>query len=185
MATNKKQNNKQTIETNTVITTGTDVMLVNEDKQTLVGEVLPPEVANEGGDMTEQSDDDMLNGLGLGDDNNEVDDQPEPPKVEPTMADLMAIIQAQQEQLNKMTEQQAAARPANAIKGTLLSGNNSTTKADLARTIWDDEMTKHDMTCPARGHTITRLCNEAGLTKAGAATYYQNMKKKAGFVNSK
>ena len=63
MATNKKQNNKQTIETNTVITTGTDVMLVNEDKQPLVGEVLPPEVANEGGDMTEQSDDDMLNGL--------------------------------------------------------------------------------------------------------------------------
>ena len=47
-------------------------MLVNEDKQPLVGEVLPPEVANEGGDMTEQSDDDMLNGLGLGDDNNEV-----------------------------------------------------------------------------------------------------------------
>lgn len=56
-------------------------------------------------------------------------------------------------------------------------------KADIGRAIWAEEIAKGGV--PVRGHTIKRLMIEAGLTKNGAATYYQNMKKKAGLVNSK
>ncbi|RWZ84371.1 MAG: hypothetical protein EO766_17275 [Hydrotalea sp. AMD] len=80
------------------------------------------------------------------------------------------------------SKQSQQASPTN---GKLLSGHNSVTKADVGRTIWDEEMVKMNMGCPVRSITISRLMTEAGLTKAGAATYYQNMKKKSGFVNSK
>ena len=70
------------------------------------------------------------------------------------------------------------------IVNAILS-NNGETKAGKAREIWNDEVVKNKGGCPVRGHTIKRLMDEAELTKAGAATYYQNMKKKAGFVNSK
>ena len=184
MATNKQNKKATTPATNNevvITTTGTEGLLVNEDKQVLEGELML-DVSND--TMSEQDDDDALNAL-LGDAVAVEETDDEQPQKEPTMAEMMAIIQAQQEIINKLTARQLDARPVNTIKGVLLSGNNSATKADLARLIWDDEMTKHDMTCPQRGHTINRLCDEAGLTKAGAATYYQNMKKKAGFVNSK
>ena len=38
---------------------------------------------------------------------------------------------------------------------------------------------------PQRKDIIARLMNEANLTQNGAATYLQNMKKKAGLVESK
>lgn len=59
------------------------------------------------------------------------------------------------------------------------------TKADISRKIWAEELAKvNDGEFPVRGVTIKRLIAEANLTKAGAATYYQNMKKKFGFVKS-
>ncbi len=61
----------------------------------------------------------------------------------------------------------------------------TTTKASLGRSIWNDEVSKQNGQAPIRATTIKRLMLEAGLTQAGAATYFQNMKKKAGFVNSK
>ena len=54
------------------------------------------------------------------------------------------------------------------------------TKASVARTIFKEEMAKQSV----RKDIIARLINEAGLTKNGAATYLQNMKKKAGLVKS-
>lgn len=62
---------------------------------------------------------------------------------------------------------------------------NHNTKADLGRTIWNEEVVSMNGQCPIRATTIKRLMTEANLTKAGASTYYQNMKKKAGFVNKK
>lgn len=46
-------------------------------------------------------------------------------------------------------------------------------KADVARAIFAE------MTGAARKDVIARFISEAGLTKAGAATYYQNLKKAA------
>lgn len=55
------------------------------------------------------------------------------------------------------------------------------TKADTGRTIFNEELATGTL---VRKTTIDRLMKEAGLTKAGAATYFQNMKKKAGLVHS-
>jgi pseudouridine-5'-phosphate glycosidase len=60
-------------------------------------------------------------------------------------------------------------------------------KAALGRTIWDRELLKvqGDGTKLVRKDLIAMLIAEAGCTKTGAATYYQNMKNKAGLVNHK
>ena len=55
------------------------------------------------------------------------------------------------------------------------------TKAELGRAIFAEELQNGLV----RKVTIGRLMNEALLTKAGAATYFQNMKKKAGLVVAK
>ena len=55
------------------------------------------------------------------------------------------------------------------------------TKADKARTIFDEELQNGLV----RKTVLNRLMNEALLTKHGASTYFQNMKKKAGLVHSK
>jgi hypothetical protein len=53
-------------------------------------------------------------------------------------------------------------------------------KADKARTIFKEAYSMNPV--PQRKDIINRFVSEAGLTKAGAATYLQNMKKKAGLV---
>lgn len=53
------------------------------------------------------------------------------------------------------------------------------TKADTGRTIFNEELATGTL---VRKNVIDRLMKEAGLTKAGAATYFQNMKNKAGLV---
>lgn len=57
-------------------------------------------------------------------------------------------------------------------------------KADKARAIFN-ECYSNPAAIPQRKDIINRFVNEAGLTKAGAATYLQNFKKKAGLVASK
>ena len=57
------------------------------------------------------------------------------------------------------------------------------TKADKARTIFKEAYSMSPV--PQRKDIINRLVIEAGLTKAGAATYLQNMKTKAGLVVSR
>ncbi len=52
-------------------------------------------------------------------------------------------------------------------------------KAELGRTIFNEELAKGTL---VRKDVIKRLVSEAGLTAKGAATYYQNMKNKAGLV---
>lgn len=60
-------------------------------------------------------------------------------------------------------------------------------KAAKGRAIWDRELAKvdGDGTKLVRKDIINMLKTEAGLTQAGAATYYQKMKEKAGLVNHK
>lgn len=62
----------------------------------------------------------------------------------------------------------------NAESFTTQAGHN---KAAVARAIFNDVGTKLP-----RKDVIKRFQEEAGLTPAGAATYYQNMKKDAGLV---
>ena len=57
------------------------------------------------------------------------------------------------------------------------------TKADKARTIFKEAYSMSPV--PQRKDIINRMVVEAGLTKAGAATYLQNMKTKAGLVVSR
>jgi hypothetical protein len=54
------------------------------------------------------------------------------------------------------------------------------TKADIGRTIFEEELQNGLV----RKTVINRLMTEALLTKNGASTYFQNMKKKAGLVHS-
>jgi hypothetical protein len=54
------------------------------------------------------------------------------------------------------------------------------TKAEKARTIFKECYAMPQV--PQRKDIIARMVTEAGLTKAGAATYLQNMKTKAGLV---
>jgi hypothetical protein len=58
-------------------------------------------------------------------------------------------------------------------------------KAAKGRVIWDREVAANGGTAVGlvRKTIIDLLVTEAGLTKAGAATYYQKMKDKAGLVN--
>ena len=56
----------------------------------------------------------------------------------------------------------------------------ATIKADKARAIFKEAYSMSPV--PQRKDIINRFVVEAGLTKAGAATYLQNMKKKAGLV---
>lgn len=50
-------------------------------------------------------------------------------------------------------------------------------KAQIAQAIFDE-----DARAKPRKEVIGRMRTEAGLTEAGASTYYQNMKKTAGMV---
>lgn len=58
-----------------------------------------------------------------------------------------------------------------------ISTSAGTNKAAIAREIFNEVGTSLP-----RKDVITRFVNEAKLTPAGAATYYQNMKKDAGLV---
>lgn len=61
-------------------------------------------------------------------------------------------------------------------------------KSDKAREVFNDcykSFHTDPKSVPARKDIIARLQAEAGLTHAGAATYLQNMKAKAGLVVSK
>lgn len=55
-------------------------------------------------------------------------------------------------------------------------------KSHLAQAVFDDCYKQQPV--PARKDIIAKLVAEADLTPAGAATYLQNMKKKAGLVKS-
>lgn len=61
----------------------------------------------------------------------------------------------------------------------------SITKADLAREIFNDCYKEGVDKAPERKVIIQRMMKEANLTQNGAATYLQNLKKKAGIVNLK
>ena len=56
------------------------------------------------------------------------------------------------------------------------------TKADKARAVFADCYKDGKTTNVQRKDIIARLIGEAGLTKAGAGTYLQNMKDKAGIT---
>lgn len=58
------------------------------------------------------------------------------------------------------------------------------TKADKGRTVFNSYLKDGQLTA-ARKEVIMALRTQAGLTEKGAATYYQNMKKKAGLVVAK
>lgn len=194
--TNKKPTNKQTVQEEQVIgqtnmlvpvtTTGLTVTdEVKEKVEVLVGELQTKEEIEQL-EMTGQNDDDQPEQTDLVDQDDdgqeqEGDDQPEQDmggkKVEDmSREELLAMI----ELMAKTQQQQQPVTSDHAI----LKGNDDT-KAAKAREIWNEEVTKLKGQCPVRSTTISRFQTEAGLTKAGAATYYQNYKKKAGFVNSK
>ena len=59
------------------------------------------------------------------------------------------------------------------------------TKADKARAVFADCYKDGKTTTVQRKDIIARLIGEAGLTKAGAGTYLQNMKDKAGITVKK
>ena len=67
------------------------------------------------------------------------------------------------------------------INNVVINQNVVVTKASLARGIFEEEL----LNGLSRKNTINRLILEANLTKAGASTYFQNMKKKAGLVVSR
>jgi hypothetical protein len=77
------------------------------------------------------------------------------------------------------SETQAASAPVVTVTQTVAAA----TKADKARTIFKEAYGTSPV--PQRKDIIHRMVNEAGLTKAGAATYLQNMKTKAGLVVSR
>lgn len=58
------------------------------------------------------------------------------------------------------------------------------TKADKGRTVFNSFLADGKLTAD-RKVVIAKLVSDAGLTAKGAATYYQNMKKKAGLVVAK
>lgn len=66
---------------------------------------------------------------------------------------------------------------------TPIVSETSTKKSILAQAIFDECYKM--VPVPQRKDIINRLTLEAKLTKAGAATYLQNMKKKAGYVQAK
>lgn len=57
-------------------------------------------------------------------------------------------------------------------------------KTALAQKVFDDEVEKAGGN-PPRSATIKRMMEECNLTKQGASTYFQNMKKAAGFVTAR
>ena len=57
-------------------------------------------------------------------------------------------------------------------------------KTTLAQKVFDDEVQKAGGN-PPRAATIKRMMEECNLTKPGASTYFQNMKKAAGFVTAR
>ena len=57
----------------------------------------------------------------------------------------------------------------------------TTNKSAIATAIFN-ESKKMDPV-PPRKAILTRFINEAGLTEKGAATYYHNLRNKAGLVN--
>lgn len=67
---------------------------------------------------------------------------------------------------------------------SVLLATKKETKADKALIVFMD-CYKDLKNVPQRKDIINRLVSECGLTVNGAATYLQNMKKKAGLVNSK
>jgi hypothetical protein len=82
------------------------------------------------------------------------------------------VIPSVEDVLNQVTEQLTTSTEVVATVETKL------TKADIGRTIFNEELPNGLV----RKTVIGRLIKEAQLTKAGAATYFQNMKKKAGLV---
>lgn len=81
---------------------------------------------------------------------------------------------------------QAGTEQANAP--TVVTTAKADNKADKAREIFNESYAKFHIdpkSVPARKDIINRMVTEAGLTPAGAATYLQNFKKKAGLVAEK
>lgn len=67
----------------------------------------------------------------------------------------------------------------------IIQTQKSITKMDLAIEVFNDCYKEGVDKAPQRKDIIARLMKEANLTQNGAATYLQNMKKKAGLVDSK
>ena len=74
----------------------------------------------------------------------------------------------------------AAAPQAPAGNSATITTVAAANKADKARAIFADAYAQTPV--PQRKEIINRMVAEAGLTKAGAATYLQNFKAKAGLV---
>ena len=70
------------------------------------------------------------------------------------------------------------------MTATTITTAAAETKATKARAIFND-CYKDAANVPQRKDIINRMIAEAGLTKAGAATYLQNFKSKAGLVAKK
>lgn len=83
------------------------------------------------------------------------------------------VLQSVAEVLEQVSEQVEENTTVVATVETKLS------KADIGRTIFNEELENGLV----RKTVINRLIKEALLTKNGAATYFQNMKKKAGLVH--
>lgn len=67
----------------------------------------------------------------------------------------------------------------NKANGVEITEPKEPTKADLARDIFDRLYGQPGI---RRKDILDAFCNEAGLTKNGANTYYQNIKKAKGLV---
>ena len=76
------------------------------------------------------------------------------------------------------------ANNANATAAVAIAAAAAPSKADKARQIFNESYA-NPAAIPQRKDIIARMVNEAGLTKAGAATYLQNFKSKAGLVQKK
>lgn len=69
-----------------------------------------------------------------------------------------------------------------------ITTSRADTKSEKAMVVFNDcykNFHTDPKSVPQRKDIINRLIGEAGLTQNGAATYLQNMKKKAGLVASK
>lgn len=91
----------------------------------------------------------------------------------PTTEQVLATVE---EAIDNVNTAQAAA-----VVATTVS------KSKLAQAIFADELAKQTATGTAmvRKDVLARFMNEAGLSKAGANTYYQNIREKAGLVTKK
>jgi hypothetical protein len=193
--TNKRTNNK-TVQKETILSTIDETVQINPEVVIKETNVVIPEVANQElmivgqekeeevktviGELVETEQEEQIGQEETEQEEQIGQEETDQPKL--TYEQLMAIIEQQANSIEELKSNQP--KQNQPINGGVLNTNGNS-KADSARLIWNEEVVNNKGGCPVRSVTIKRFIKECGLTEKGAPTYYQNMKKAAGFVVSK